>query len=114
MRMIAERPAEASDRVPGGHWEGDLIMGTGNRSAIGTLVERATRFVILLHLPGAIGTADALRHAVTSALVALPDTLRRTLTWDQGNGVQPADARSAACPLCQPRVKRSAGRFYCG
>jgi IS30 family transposase len=84
MRMIGERPVEALDRLQGGHWEGDLIMGTGNRSAIGTLVERTTRYVILLHLPGAIGTADAVRHAITSALVALPGALRRTLTWDQG------------------------------
>ena len=84
MRLIDERPVEALDRLQGGHWEGDLIMGTGNRSAIGTLVERITRYVILLHLPGAIGTADAVRHAVTSTLVALPGGLRRTLTWDQG------------------------------
>jgi IS30 family transposase len=84
MRMIDERPVEVLDRVQGGHWEGDLIMGSGNRSAIGTLVERTTRFVILLHLPGGVGTADAVRHAITSALVPLPDGLRRTLTWDQG------------------------------
>jgi IS30 family transposase len=84
MRMIDERPVEALDRMQRGHWEGDLIMGTGNRSAIGTLVERTTRYVILLHLPGGIGTADAVRHAITSALVALPGALRRTLTWDQG------------------------------
>jgi len=84
MRMLDERPMEALDRVQGGHWEGDLIMGPGNRSAIGTLVERTTRFVVLLHLPGGIGTADAVRQAVTSALMMLPGGLRRTLTWDQG------------------------------
>jgi len=50
MRMIAERPVAVEDRVQAGHWEGDLIMGTGNRSAIGTLVERSTRYLILLHL----------------------------------------------------------------
>ena len=84
MRMIDERPAEVEDRVQAGHWEGDLIMGAGNRSAIGTLVERSTRFLILLPLPGAIATADAVRHAITSAFAVLPAGLRRTLTWDQG------------------------------
>ncbi len=84
MRMIDERPAEATDRVQGGHWEGDLIMGPGNRSAIGTLVERTTRFLILLHLPDGIGTAEAVRHAITCELERLPGGLRRTLTWDQG------------------------------
>ena len=84
MRMIDERPTEALDRVQSGHWEGDLIMGPGNRSAIGTLVERTTRFLILLHLPDGTGTADTVRHAVASALVSLPGGLRRTLTWDQG------------------------------
>jgi IS30 family transposase len=84
MRMIGERPLEVDDRLQAGHWEGDLIMGPGNRSAIGTLVERSTRFLILLPLPGAIATADAVRHAITSAFAVLPAGLRRTLTWDQG------------------------------
>jgi transposase, IS30 family len=84
MRMIGERPREAEDRLQAGHWEGDLIMGPGNRSAIGTLVERSTRFLILLPFPGAVATANAVRHAITSAFVALPAGLRRTLTWDQG------------------------------
>ncbi len=84
MRMIGERPREAEDRLQAGHREGDLIMGPGNRSAIGTLVERSTRFVILLPFPGAVATADAVRHAITSAFAALPAALRRTLTWDQG------------------------------
>jgi IS30 family transposase len=84
MRMIDERPAEAEDRVQAGHWEGDLIMGPGNRSAIGTLVERTTRFLILLHMSEGIATAATVRHAVSSAFVSLPDGLRRTLTWDQG------------------------------
>ncbi len=84
MTMINERPAEVEDRVQLGHWEGDLIMGPHNRSAIGTLIERNTRFVILLAFPGAIATADAVRGAITTALQALPAGLRRTLTWDQG------------------------------
>jgi IS30 family transposase len=84
MRMIHERPAEVADRVQVGHWEGDLIMGAGNRSAIGTLVERSTRFLILLAFPDAIATADGVCAAITLALAGLPGGLRRTLTWDQG------------------------------
>jgi len=84
MRMIAERPVEVEDRMQGGHWEGDLIMGPGNRSAIGTLVERRSRFLILLHLPGGVSTADSVRHAIATAFSMLPGGLRRTLTWDQG------------------------------
>src|SRR3954454_20805105 len=84
MTMIHQRPVEVEDRVQVGHWEGDLIMGPSNRSAIGTLVERRTRFVILLAFPGAVATADAVRHAITTAFASLPAGLRRTLTWDQG------------------------------
>lgn len=84
MRMICERPVDVEDRVQAGHWEGDLIMGPGNRTAIGTLVERTTRFLILLHLPGGVSTAQTVRHAVSIALTRLPAGLRRTLTWDQG------------------------------
>lgn len=84
MRMIDERPAEVEDRVQAGHWEGDLIMGAENRSAIGTLVERTTRFLILLAFSDATATADGVRHAITSSLGGLPQPLRRTLTWDQG------------------------------
>ena len=84
MTMIGQRPAEVEDRVQLGHWEGDLIMGPSNRSAIGTLVERSTRFVILLAFPGAVATAEAVRHAISTALGNLPNGLRRTLTWDQG------------------------------
>ena len=84
MRMIDERPDEAEDRVQAGHWEGDLIMGAGNQSAIGTLVERTTRFLILLPFADGIATADGVRQAITSALESLPQLLRRTLTWDQG------------------------------
>ncbi len=84
MTMIADRPAEVADRVQVGHWEGDCIMGAGNRSAIGTLVERRTRYLILLHVPTGRPTADAMRAGIVAALGQLPTELRRTLTWDQG------------------------------
>jgi len=84
MRMIEERRAEVADRVQAGHWEGDLLMGAGNRSAIGTLVERTTRFLVLLAFPDGIASTDGVRQAITSALEGLPRPLRRTLTWDQG------------------------------
>jgi IS30 family transposase len=97
--MISERPAEVADRAVPGHWEGDLIIGRGS-SAIGTLVERKTRFVMLLHLPRMPGYglprdeqmsrglaghgAEAVRNAIASTILTLPEQLRRTLTWDQG------------------------------
>jgi Transposase and inactivated derivatives, IS30 family len=84
MRMIAERPVEVEDRVQAGHWEGDLIMGTGNRSAIGTLVERSTRYLILLHLHDGVSSAETVAEALGATLGSLPAALRRTLTWDQG------------------------------
>jgi IS30 family transposase len=83
MTMIDQRPAAASDRSEPGHWEGDLITGASNRSAIGTLVDRASRFTILLHLPDH-HTAEAVRDALVAAFSGLPTGMRRSLTWDQG------------------------------
>ena len=80
---VAERPAEADDRAVPGHWEGDLIVGKNSGSAIGTLVERTTRFTMLLHLPGAHGACEV-EQAMITAMGQLPETLRRALTWDQG------------------------------
>jgi IS30 family transposase len=96
--MISQRPADATDRAVPGHWEGDLILGLGS-SAIGTLVERSSRFTMLLHLPPMDGRdgprvkngpaltghgAEAVREAIADAITTLPEQLRRSLTWDQG------------------------------
>lgn len=80
---ISERPAQAEDRAVEGHWEGDLIIGKGNKSAIGTLVERTTRYVMLLHLPHGYD-AVKVRDAMIAAVGALPDRLKRSMTWDRG------------------------------
>jgi IS30 family transposase len=84
MILISDRPPEVEDRAVPGHWEGDLIIGKGGRSAIGTLVERSSRYVVLLHLPHG-RSAEDVRAALTRQVSKLPAELRRTLTWDQGN-----------------------------
>jgi transposase, IS30 family len=81
--LISDRPAEVEDRAVPGHWEGDLLIGKEARSAIGVLVERSSRYVILLHLPHG-RTAEDVRVALTRQVSKLPAELRRTLTWDQG------------------------------
>jgi IS30 family transposase len=97
--MISERPAEADDRAVPGHWEGDLLIGL-ERSAIGTLVERTTRFTMLIHLPREEGYgtiprtkngpplagygAVTMKNALASTMTTLPEQLRRSLTWDRG------------------------------
>jgi IS30 family transposase len=105
MVNISERPAEVEDRAVPGHWEGDLIIGADNASAIGTLVERATRFVLLLHLPERHGALEV-QEAMITAMSRLPDTLRRTLTWDQGsemaNHARIADATGLDIYFCDP------------
>jgi transposase, IS30 family len=83
MVMISERPAEADDRAVPGHWEGDIILGEGSRSAVGTLVERTTRFLLLLHLKGD-RSAEAVDAAMRTAIRSLPKELWRSITWDQG------------------------------
>jgi IS30 family transposase len=82
MTNIKERPEEVEGRLVPGHWEGDLILGAGGRSAIGTLVERVTRFTLLVHMP--TRKADVVASAFAGALNAIPEFLRKSLTYDQG------------------------------
>ena len=105
MVNIAHRPPEALDRAVPGHWEGDLITGAENKSAIGTLVERSTGYLLLLHLPNDHG-ADDVQEAMVEAMSQLPQTLRRTLTWDQGQEMANHAAIAKAAQLeiyfCDP------------
>jgi len=107
MVMISERPAEVADRAVPGHWEGDTILGKGGRSAVGTLVERTTRYVLLLHLGGS-RSADAVESAMRVAIQALPEHLRRTITWDQGtemaNHVRFTVATGIPIYFCDPHA----------
>lgn len=84
MTMIADRPPEVEERLQAGHWEVDCIMGAANQSAVGTLVERRTRYLILIGVVHGKPTAEVMRDAITIIFQALPARLRRTLTWDQG------------------------------
>ncbi|STC65859.1 transposase for insertion sequence [Corynebacterium diphtheriae] len=84
MVMISERPATVNDRAVPGHWEGDLILGKGNKSSIGTLVERSTRYVMLLQLPNGHGVVEV-RDALVETIQQLPAHLCGSLTWDQGS-----------------------------
>jgi transposase, IS30 family len=106
MVMISERPPEVEDRAVPGHWEGDLILGsTRSGSAVGTLVERMTRYVLLLHLPGG-HTADIVQEAMVAKMATLPEQLRLSLTWDQGaemaNHLQIAEATGLSIYFCDP------------
>jgi IS30 family transposase len=106
MLMISDRPPEIEDRAVPGHWEGDLIMGsTASNSAVGTLVERATGFVMLLHLPAGHG-ALAVQEALVTKMLTLDDQLRLSLTWDQGRELLHHRAISRATGLdiyfCDP------------
>jgi transposase, IS30 family len=105
MVNISQRPPEVEDRAVPGHWEGDLIVGKNSGSAIGTLVERKTGFVMLLHLPDNHG-ACAVQDAMAIAMSQLPAVLKKTLTWDQGvelsNHVQIAAANDLDIYFCDP------------
>ena len=105
MTMIAERPTEIAGRAVAGHWEGDLIVGKANGSAIGTLVERTTRYLKLLHLPAGHG-AESTRDTLIEKMSALPCSLARSITWDQGSEMARHDEVTATTGIpvyfCDP------------
>ena len=105
MLMISDRPAEAADRAVPGHWEGDLIIGKDSASQIGTLVERSSRYVLLVHLP-ASRDAETVRDALAATMAGLPAQLKRSLTWDQGREMALARQFAAAADMpvyfCDP------------
>ncbi len=105
MTPLSQRPAEVDDRTVPGHWEGDLILGAGSRSAVATLVERTTRYVVLGHLP-VERTGEAVRDSIMAVLAPMPTGLRRTLTWDQGAEMSEHRAFSMATDkavyFCEP------------
>jgi IS30 family transposase len=105
MVNISQRPAEAADRAVPGHWEGDLLIGQHGKTAIGTLVERHSRFCLLPHLPTRHDPA-AVRDAMVATIATLPDQLRRSLTWDQGSEMafhaQIATAADIDIYFCDP------------
>jgi transposase, IS30 family len=107
MVNISQRPAEAADRAMPGHWEGDLLIGQYNQTAIGTLVERATGYTMLLHLPSGYGP-EQVRDALADKIQTLPAVLHRSLTWDQGPEMglwkQVAIAADIALYFCDPHA----------
>lgn len=107
MVMISDRPADIEDRVVPGHWEGDLIIGAHGKSAVGTLVERVSRYVILLHLPEGRG-AEHVAAAIVAAMNRLPEHLRRSVTWDQGKEMSQHESITKATDLavyfCDPHT----------
>jgi transposase, IS30 family len=106
MRLLDQRPAEVAERRTIGHWEGDLIIGANMHSAIGTLVERVSRYVVLVHLPDGY-TAPQMRNILTARLLELPAAVRQTLTWDQGRELtlheQIETATGTRIFFCDPR-----------
>ncbi|WP_372907107.1 IS30 family transposase [Saccharopolyspora indica] len=105
MTMISDRPAEADDRTIAGHWEGDLIIGKGSKSAIGTLVERTSRYTLLVHLPAGYSARET-RTALIQTVQDLPQHMRKSLTWDQGSemAAHQAFTRATGMPVyfCNP------------
>ena len=106
MRPLAERPLEVAERRTIGHWEGDLIIGANMHSAIGTIVERVSRYLVLVHLPNGY-TAPQMRDILTARLLELPAAVRQTLTWDQGRELTLHEQIEAATGtrifFCEPR-----------